>query len=665
MKTRTMLAVLALNLVFGMAWAQEEAVKTGEADNAAARDLRVIHVGNSHSHTLRMIPYLAGAVGHKQTLGDINILGAPLWWNWDHPEQNKWPQKLGPEHKWDVITLLAWDGRDDEYAVKFAAEAYKGNPECQVMLYTIWPDGHHDWKNPPATRRESHTEKVAAAIAKAFPDKPKPLVIPSSILMREIGLLADRGEFPGIPNRHMLQSDGGHLSKTGMYAINTLVCAMLHRENPLDYPDAWGRRYPDGGLRKGWHDSLEIAPETARAIRELAWDVLLTYPPAGMATELVIADRELPVALAGRGYEARLKGLNTGEAANWSIKEGRLPEGMRLSAGGVISGRTDKVGTFPLTVQLSDAGRSFERRLSLCVGAGSPPRIGEQTLRPAGLDEYCFQALKAEDGVGTLTWDVADGALPFGIDLSPVGVLSGTPGEAGEFRFKLRATDAHPDGPRSATRDFTWTIGPASDKTLPVRRVQLAKGVAESSVVKTDGVLDEEVWDLKQPVARKVAGNPTAGATFDAFRIVDDRGRTRRLHVAVSVRYGPAGKSPKDAVHLYLDGRHNKETMYNQDDVHVLLPREGKARFLRSHTPWWFMQSKVTETDDGYTVEVAMGPAYFKGNGITVPFGDKAVYGFDIAVEEGDEKTVSRQTWRGDGRIDEDTSSFGTVVLTP
>jgi hypothetical protein len=183
---------------------------------------------------------------------------------------------------------------------------------------------------------------------------------------------------------------------------------------------------------------------------------------------------------------------------------------------------------------------------------------------------------------------------------------------------------------------------------------------SESTGVRINDVIDEKVWDLKQPVARRVAGNPTAKATFDVFYVV-----TGGLRVVVDVKYGPGGKSPKDAVHLYLDGRHNKETMYNQDDTHLVVPRQGKASLVRSHTAWWWMRSKTVETDAGYRVEVALGRQFFIGEGITVPFGGKAVYGFDIAVEEGDEKAVSRQTWRGDSNIDEDTSSFGTIMLVP
>ena len=76
-----------------------------------------------------------------------------------------------------------------------------------------------------------------------------------------------------------------------------------------------------------------------------------------------------------------------------------------------------------------------------------------------------------------------------------------------------------------------------------------------------------------------------------------------------------------------------------------------------------FLNSATAETEDGYTVEVGIGPAFFQGKGITVPFGAKEVYGFDIAAEEGD-KTVSRRAWHGNEKIDEDTRTFGSILLT-
>jgi hypothetical protein len=63
-----------------------------------------------------------------------------------------------------------------------------------------------------------------------FIAKAKPRVIPSSLLMRELGRMADAGGLPAVANRYALFSDGGHLSKAGMYAVAVLVCAMLYNE---------------------------------------------------------------------------------------------------------------------------------------------------------------------------------------------------------------------------------------------------------------------------------------------------------------------------------------------------------------------------------------------------------------------------------------------------
>ena len=179
-----------------------------------------------------------------------------------------------------------------------------------------------------------------------------------------------------------------------------------------------------------------------------------------------------------------------------------------------------------------------------------------------------------------------------------------------------------------------------------------------------DGKLEEPFWNLDQPIARKVAGSPTKKAVFGAFW-VDPRGNGQgeSVCVAVKVTDGPAGKTPKDAVHLFLDGRHNREVIYNADDLHVVIPRTGRPDFVCSHTPWWFMQTAVAETDDGYVVEIKIGTAYFQGKGIAVPFGKNAVYGFDLAVDEGD-KEPSRQVWRGTEKNARDTSGFGSMVLT-
>ena len=71
------------------------------------------------------------------------------------------------------------------------------------------------------------------------------------------------------------------------------------------------------------------------------------------------------------------------------------------------------------------------------------------------------------------------------------------------------------------------------------------------------------------------------------------------------------------------------------------------------------------EIEGGYTVEISLGgDNYFGGEGNWLRFGPKGVYGLDVAVDEGDDTGISQQVWRGDANDAEDTSHFGTVVLT-
>jgi len=623
--------------------------------------ISVVHVGNSHSHPLRILDILApmaGHGGHKN--GEVNILGAPLRWNWDHPEQNKWQKTLAPDSQWDAITLLAWGSDDKVYAPKFAAEAFKGNPKCQVYIYTIWPDAHMDFEKPDPIRSEAHTEAIAAALAEAFPDAPKPRVIPSSLLIRELGRLADRGELARVASRFELFSDGGHLSEYGHYAINVLLCAMLYNESPLSYPADVFRAGRDGKPVRGIWASLTVPQETADVIKQTVWDILLTYPPTGMKSGLIITDRRLPPVIAGQPYKVQLKALNAAGACTWSLARGQLPAGLALSSGGVLSGQTTAVGKSALTIKVSDGISAFERPITLVVNEDKPPAIPEQPIVGAPLDRYVFHSVAVRDGVGHLTLSISDGKLPYGIMLSPAGILIGSPGEQGQFAFKVKVEDSNPAGPHSAERAFTWTIGPATPEALLVASVG-------SQDVTVDGKLEEAFWKLDQSIARKTAGTPAKSATFGAVWVKEQRkpGVGSALLLAVKVLDGPKGKTPRDGVHVFIDGRHNREVIYNADDTHFYCPRAIRGEWATSikGKPNWFTKVKVSEFEGAYTMEIHLSSNYFVGEGSWLPFGRKGVYGFDIAVDEGD-KEVSQQVWRGTEKDAEDTSGFGTIVLT-
>jgi len=657
----------------------------GTSANPGGRNVLII--GHSLTHCLRALEPLAAMVGHsghKQML--YTILGAGIAYYYQ-TETNQWIhtswRKLyfARDKKWDALVMSArdahWKGpqevsSDEEYAPKFAAEAFKSSPQCQVFIYGNWPPLNEDCDKPSFGRTEAHIERVGAAVDKAFPNAPKTRLMPCSLLIRELGRMADRGELPGVASRSELFADGGdHASRFGAYALNVLVMAMLYNESRQAYPsDICPTDSQGGPVRGDVHRNLQVPEETATVIKRVVWDILQTYPPAGMPPSLVIANRHLEPVIAGQPYKAELKALNAAGPCVWSIVKGALPQELSLSQDGLLAGQSAAVGKYSLTIQLTDGKSACQRPLVLSVDQGAPPRIPDQPLETVSLDQRVLRPLKIESGVGHITWSVSGGTLPYGIMLSPAGMLVGSAGEQGEFPFTLKAEDAFPGGPRSTEKALTWTIGPASPAALLLKRV-VVTGKPDDKTVVIDGKPDEPFWKLDQAIAEKVKGTPTKQASFGLVWTHQPRGDSkligRQLVLAVKVLDGPKGKTPKDGIHIFLDGNHNQSVIYSGDDTHFLVPRTHKggwAQSLRGKVNW-FTDARVQEIEGGYTMEIRLGGGeYFGGEGNWLPFGAKGVYGFDVAVDEGDDKEISQQVWRGDAKDAEDTSHFGTIVLT-
>ena len=674
------------------------------------KGLNVLIIGHSLTHDLRALSFFAPEIGHpdhQQT--QYTILGAGVRYHYEHMTDELREKYFGSGVKLDALIMSARDvNSDEDFAPKFAAEAFKGNPKCQVFIYGNWPTPGENLEKPTPGRTEAHIEKVGAAVDKAFPEAPKTRMMPCSLVFRELGRLADRGELPGVTSHYQLYSDGDHPSKVAAYAINLLVMCMLYNEPPWKYPtDIYAKTRT--GNRIEDYRNIRVPEETAVVIKRVVWDVLQTYPPDGMPVSLVIADRHLEPVIAGQPYKAELKALNATGPCAWSITKGNLPKGLSLSKQGVISGKSTETGNHPVTITLTDGRKSFERDLVMSLNNDVLPAIPEQPLASVSLDEYVQHPLKAAGGVGAMTWSLSGGQLPHGIMLAPAGMLVGTPGEAGVFTFKIKAEDSYPTGSRAAEREFQWKIGPARPDTLQVKYVVAAGtdvthlpdihvdedikkfGIPAGSVIKIDGNLDEPFWKLDQPIEKKVKGTPTKKAVFAAVWTATSDGngdpktiQPGKLYVgttpgrawkltgndlvlAIKVLDGPKGKTPKDGVHVFIDGNHDKTLIYSSDDTHFFIPRDhkgGNAQTLCGKVNW-FSDAKVQEIEGGYVMEIKLGGNnYFGGAGNWLSFGFKGVYGLDLAVDEGEEGNISQQVWRGDAKDDTDTSHFGTIVLS-
>jgi len=129
--------------------------------------------------------------------------------------------------------------------------------------------------------------------------------------------------------------------------------------------------------------------------------------------------------------------------ATFTLFSGTLPSGLTLSTSGVLSGTPSVVGSFPITVQVTDSQG--------CTGVGPtyPLHINCQTITVTNPGTNTavagspFSATFTQSGaIGGATFSTSS-TLPTGLTLSSAGVLSGTPTQTGTFTIIVTVTDGN------------------------------------------------------------------------------------------------------------------------------------------------------------------------------------------------------------------------------
>jgi hypothetical protein len=174
----------------------------------------------------------------------------------------------------------------------------------------------------------------------------------------------------------------------------------------------------------------------------------------GASTVNINTNANLGFTTTGSSYSNTLNACCAG-AFNWTLTSGTLPNGLTLSAGGLLSGTSTTNGTFTFLVKATDTGNATNtasRQFTLTV---TPIVITSSSTLPSGTVGTAYsQTLTATGGTGTVTWTVAAGNyLPPGLGLATNGVLSGTPTQSAQYRFTVTATDT-----ASHVRSTTITV---------------------------------------------------------------------------------------------------------------------------------------------------------------------------------------------------------------
>jgi hypothetical protein len=255
----------------------------------------------------------------------------------------------------------------------------------------------------------------------------------------------------------------------------------------------------------------------------------------------------------GKPYSFQIQGRDgTGCVPYVEFKSiGTMPPGLSISSNGLISGTPTQTGEYVFWIEMKDIpsweggvfwcadDNSTEKQFSITIVQGLQIVQRQSVLTPGQVTVPYSLQFSATGG--TPTWTVSSGALPAGVTLSSSGLLSGTPTAAGDYSFKITATD----GSRSDTQSYSLSVVPKL-QIGPLRPVAEV-GIAYSVAAQATGGKPGYTWSLDggtvlpagltlDPATGTISGKPTApGKSTVQLAVTDALGLKATLSLSFNV----------------------------------------------------------------------------------------------------------------------------------
>lgn len=566
----------------------------------AAEPYRLYLIGNSLTDQLDYDRFkkMVEAGGEQITLGSQRVPGAPIGWFVRNPDSGftmepfgKYPKALS-EYEWDGLSFQPFQWGFDENIKdmpKILEVLYAKSPQAQVYIYAQWPYGEKGgdwtrrWLEPRKTNIMSRDEYETHVtwLRQNYPDRKPAKLIPVGHVLHVLDQRAKAGLVPGLTTMWDWYIDAVHVNNVVNFTIGSTFYAVIFGKSPVGLPHEM-YNHADSRVR--------ITPELARLIQETVWQVVATHPMTGVteARKVEILTPRLEPAIAGSDYQQALQSAFGGGPARWAVR-GSLPEGVTLDPSGMLTGRPTAAGQTEVTLQAEGPdGSKAEQTYTLTVAPDTEPVITDTALPALTQGVYLRQQLKAESNNPPLSWSVGPAsALPVGLRLSEGGILEGTPGFAGPYRVELRVTDGDTENPDTATKIFEGTVAPAGADVAFARMVPSAPEV--------NGNPEGKPWDFSRHPLRVIEGQPEATAAID-FGWFE-----RRFFAALKVvDPHPVDGAEGDRGALFLDGKNNREEIYNWDDWRFAAGPGGWAEKLGG---FWHHGTRHSKQPDGYFLE--------------------------------------------------------------
>ena len=288
---------------------------------------------------------------------------------------------------------------------------------------------------------------------------------------------------------------------------------------------------------------------------------LFTFSVSTAATTtLAISTTSVPAGKVNTAYSMTFAATGGTAPYAWSMPSGALPSGLTLSAAGVISGTPKTSGSFTFMSEVADSenpAQTAAKQFTFSVSTAAATLAVSTNTVPAGkLNTAYSMTFAATGGTTPYSWSMPSGALPTGLTLSGVGVISGTPKASGSFTFMSEVTDSETPA-QTATKQFTFSVSAAPTSALVISTTTVPAGkinAAYSATLAASGGTTPYTWSLAAGALPKglslssagsISGTPTASGTFTfSAEVTDSSAPVQTAQMTYSLTISAAATTP-------------------------------------------------------------------------------------------------------------------------